>query len=183
MASIYQRASRLPVQYDTIERRGYAKLKEQHPWLMFGTAALVAGGIVVGLGSIILWSGIHSIGAAQLAGGGCYWLACSLVFAKYRRLAEWRQLATLVDMVRCKALLLRGLKINVLLRMVGFCVALVVTHQVEPRMASPDVWGGWGWVLYKVLATTLAIFMAQHGVGMVCKSLDYNRMRATGRVA
>ena len=183
MASIYQRASRLPVQYDTIERRGYAKLKRQHPWLMVAASALVAGGILVGLGSIILWSGIHSIGAAQLAGGGRHLLACSLVFAKYRRLAEWREMAALVDMVRCKALLLRGLKINILLYMVGFCVALVLAHQVEPRMASPDVWGGWGWALYKALAATLAIFMAQHGVGMVCKSLDYNRMRATGRVA
>ena len=122
-------------------------------------------------------------GRHRVAGGGCYLLACSLVFAKYRRLAEWREMATLVDMVRCKALLLRGLKINILLYMAGFCVALVLAHQVEPRMASPDVWGGWGWVLYKALAATLAIFMAQRGVGMVCKSMDYNRMRASGRVA
>ena len=47
-------------------------------------------------------------------------------------------------------------------------------HCVAGRM------GGWGWVLYKVLALALAIFMAQRGVGMVCKSMDYNRMRTTG---
>ena len=65
----------------------------------------------------------------------------------------------------------------------AFLHILLSAMTVEPRMASPDVWGGWGWVLYKVLAATLAIFMAQHGVGMVCQSMYYNRMRATGRVA
>ena len=34
--------------------------------------------------------------------------------------------------------------------------------------------------VFVVLALTLAIFMAQRGVGMVCKSMDYNRMRTTG---
>ena len=177
MANIYQQSSTRPDEYGELERRALARLRREGLSFNLLMSLLVTAGLLLGIASILFLSGQWSIVMATTAGGGTYLLATWLTFRRLRRTDEWPRMVALIDRERFAALVRRGINISVVLYVAGMLTAYVVAAHLETRMASPDLWGGAALIWYKALAGCIALFNAFAGVKMICRALDYNRLR------
>ena len=172
MGSLYEMASSDPEKYRRLSRETFQQVRSQNRALMRACTVLIFAG--VGLAALCL---VIVPGASKMILGSMslmlpLWAAAYLIDRKVRQQDGYSRMMGLVSAQAYRRLALRRVGWNLGQYMVAWLATVVIAHHLESRMMSGDALGGYGVVLYMVLATMVTLWSAWSGFGMMSTTID-----------